>query len=233
MVVADVDGRAAAVEHDQLVAVGLLQHGGAQHLGGRAERDLAAVQAQHALEAARLLDVVGGDEQRAALVAQLAQHRLDARGARRVDARERLVEQQHARVLDERAGDQHALALAAGERAEARAGARRRARRARAPASAVVALRAAEPAVEGRAVVGAHQRDVERVDGEVQPGVVGLGHVGRRARPARPRRGGRAARRAARGTASSCRRRWARARPPTVPGSSANETASSASRPAA
>ena len=80
------------------------------------------MQAQHAVEAARLLDVVGGDQQRAALVAQLAQHGLDPRGARRVDARQRLVEQQHARVLDERAGDQHALALAAGERPEAGAG---------------------------------------------------------------------------------------------------------------
>ena len=39
-------------------------------------------------------------------------------GARRVESRERLVEQQHAGVLDERAGDEHALALAARQVAE-------------------------------------------------------------------------------------------------------------------
>src|SRR4051794_23293390 len=92
LVVADVDG-AAAVEHDELVAVGLLEAGGREYLGGRAVGELALVQAQHAVEALRLRDVVGGDEQTAALVGELGEDGLDAGGAGRVDPGQRLVEQ--------------------------------------------------------------------------------------------------------------------------------------------
>ena len=66
---------------DQRLAVGLLEHLGAQHVGGRPERDLAPVEAQHALPAAGLRDLVRGDQQRAALAGQAA--RAGSRGARR------------------------------------------------------------------------------------------------------------------------------------------------------
>ena len=195
----------AVGEDDELAAVGGLQDLRAQ-APGRAERDLAAVEAQDALPGARLADVVGRHQQRPPLPPQLLEQRLDARGAGRVDARQRLVEQQHRRVLHQRAGDQHALALAAGELAEALARpileADARERREARPA--------VEAAVERRAAVGAHQRDVERGDREVEPRPLGLGHVGGRGRRARPCRGGAAARRAGRGRACSCRRRWGR-----------------------
>ena len=85
---------------------------------GRAERDLAAVEAEHAVEAARLLDVVRRDEHAAALGGEAVDERGEHVGARRVDARERLVEQHERGVLHERARHQHALALAARELAE-------------------------------------------------------------------------------------------------------------------
>ena len=145
---------------------------------GAPEGDLLAVQADDAIPAAGLLDVVRGDQQDPALRPQLTEHGLDPRGAGGVDARQRLVEQQHAGVLEQRAGDQDALALAAGQRAEPPACAvgeadavERIARR--------VALGARERAPGRRAAVGAHQHDVERADREVEPGPVGLRHVGR------------------------------------------------------
>ena len=143
----------------------------------RAERHLAAVQAQNAVEAAGALDVVARHEQRPALGAQLLEHAGDQRGARRVDPRQRLVEQQQARVLHERACQQGALALATGELAEARAGAvgeadaleRGRSRRPVGPARR-------QPPASARE--RPHQRDVERGDREVEPGALGLGDVG-------------------------------------------------------
>jgi hypothetical protein len=94
---------ARLLEHDQLAAVGRLDRRAVERLGGRAERDLPAVQAEHEVEAARPLDVVARYEQRAALGAQLLEDRVDQLSAGRVDPGERLVEQEHGAVLDERA----------------------------------------------------------------------------------------------------------------------------------
>ena len=123
---------------------------------GGAERDLPAVQAEHAVEAARLVDVVRRDQHAAALGGEPVDQRREHLGAGRVDARERLVEQHEAGVLHERAGDQHALALAARELAEGAAPRARsrstaaerveRARRARAgPGAATTGRRETEP----------------------------------------------------------------------------------------
>src|SRR5437870_3746495 len=54
-------------QRDDLAAVGRLQHLARERPLGWAEGDLAAVQAQDAVEAARLLEVVRGDEEAAAL----------------------------------------------------------------------------------------------------------------------------------------------------------------------
>src|SRR4051794_1146412 len=176
LVVLDGDRGGPVGEHDELAAIGGLQDLRAQALG-RAERDLAPVQAEDPLPRASLADVVGRDQQRPPLPPQLLEQGLDTRGAGRVDARQRLVEQHHRRVLDQRPGDQHALALAAGELAEALARpvveADARERREARPA--------VEAAIERRAAVGAHQRDVERGNREVEPRPLGLGHVGGRA----------------------------------------------------
>ena len=150
--------------------------------------DLLAVQADDAVPAPRLLDVVRGDEQDAALVAQLAEQRLDARAARPRRRRERLVEQQHRRVLQQRAGDQHALALAAGERRRSGGGRGRRGRRARAPRRAASRSARATRRQAGVRRVRAHQHDVERADREVEPRAIGLRHVGRQRPRARPSR---------------------------------------------
>ena len=84
---------------------------------------------------------MGGDDDRPPLPGERRDQRFEQLGAGAVEAGERLVEQQHPGVLDEGAGDQRALALAAGELAEGLPGERaeadpleRRARRARARA---------------------------------------------------------------------------------------------------
>ena len=170
------DRAVAAVQQHDLRAVGGLEHGVRQRVGRRAVRDLLAAQAQDAIPAARLLDVVGGDQQHAALGAQVVEDPHDRLLAGLVDSRERLVEQQHAGVLDERAGDQHALALAARQRAEAlarvlgEADALQRSARQR-------AVGGGHAPVPRRARIGAHQRDVERADGEVQARALGLRDV--------------------------------------------------------
>ena len=130
----------AAVDGHDRAAVGRLEHRPGEHVR-RPERDLAAVQAEHAVEAARLVDVVRRDQHAPPLAGEPVDERREHVGAGRVDARERLVEQHEARVLHERARDQHALALAARELAERRAPASsssrpRRARRARGRARA-------------------------------------------------------------------------------------------------
>src|SRR2546423_3091227 len=102
-------------EGDDLAAVGRFEHRAGERLLRRPEGDLAPVQAEDAVEATRLLEVVRRDEERATLAGEVAEEPLEKVGARLVDTRERLVEEQHRRVLDERAGDEDALALAAGE----------------------------------------------------------------------------------------------------------------------
>src|SRR4051812_46422648 len=161
-------------EGDDRSPIGALEHLAGQRRGGRAEGDLPAVEAQHEVPRLRLLDVVGGDEQPAALDAELAQQPLEQRRARAVEPAEGLVEQQHGRVLDERAGDEDALALAAREVAE------RRARQVaqpdalqRTPGGAAVVASGAPPPRQPRD--RAHERDVERADREVQARALRLG----------------------------------------------------------
>ena len=102
-----------------VAAVGGLEDRPRQRHGRRAEGDLAPVAGTARGPSARAcVDVVGGDQQRAALRGEAAQQVLQPLGARGVEAAERLVEQDHRRVLHERAGDEHALALAAGQIAE-------------------------------------------------------------------------------------------------------------------
>ena len=157
-----------ARERDDLRAVGLLEHRPGQRLGRRAERDLAPVEAEDAVPAARLLEVVRRDQDAAALASQLVEKAFEQVGARLVDARERLVEEEDRRVLDERAADEHALPLAAGELAElllrqvAQADALQRRKPER-------ALAAAERAPPRHPRERAHQRDVERGDRVVEP----------------------------------------------------------------
>ena len=208
-----------AVEDHELVAVGR----------GAARRSSACVAGapkatwpwlRHSTRghALRLRDVVGRHQQRAALGLQLREHALDLRRARAVDARQRLVEQQQRRVLDERAGDQDALALAAAERPEARVRPARRAPRARAPRRPSRGPSRATRLNHGVRPYAPISATSCARDREVEPRALGLRHVRRPARELHRRPSGTAARPAARGTASSCRRRWARAprrsRPP-------------------
>ncbi len=144
-------------------------------VAGGAERDLHAVEAQDAIPRARLLDVVGGHQQAAALGGEIVEQRAQALGAGRVHARERLVEQQQRGVLDERPRDEHALALTAGEIAEGPLGAVRQADALeRVTGERAVGSRRAPPPRHPRD--GAHQRHVERADREIQARALGLGH---------------------------------------------------------
>ena len=61
---------------------------------------------------------MGRDQDAATFGSELGEERLEQLGAQPVDARERLVEEEDRRVLDERARDEHALALPARELAE-------------------------------------------------------------------------------------------------------------------
>ena len=189
LVVLDRDraGGSRLVENDQLAPVGGLERGAVEHVAGRAERHLTPVQAEDEVERAGALHVVARHEQGAALAAQLREQAVDQRGAGRVDARERLVEEQHAGVLHERAGEQGALALAAGELAERGAGLVRQADAVERGMGrgAVGAPRRQPPASPGER---AHEGHVERVDGEVQPGALRLGDV--RGPPGHPDRPG-------------------------------------------
>ena len=74
--------------------------------------------AQHPVEAARLVDVVGRHQHSAPLGGQLVDQRREHLRTGDVDAGEGLVEQHEPGVLHERTGDQHTLALAARELAE-------------------------------------------------------------------------------------------------------------------
>jgi hypothetical protein len=152
-----------------------------------AEPDLAPVEAQHLVPAARLIDVVRGDHHGPALGGEVAEQRLEPVGARRVEPREGLVEQDDPRVLHERPRHQHALALAAGEVAEGGVRllgqAHRRQRLARG-----AALRAPRAMPPGQRRYGAHERHVERADREVQARALGLRDDGEAPRGAqRPR----------------------------------------------
>src|SRR5215211_2857917 len=103
---------------DDRAAVGGFEDIESERLLGRSRRDLAAVEAEDAVGAARLLEVVGSDHQRPPLAGQLADQGFEALGAGPVEAGEGLVEEEDPGLLNEAAGDQDALALAARELAE-------------------------------------------------------------------------------------------------------------------
>ena len=110
---------------------------------GAAVRDLAVVQAQHAVPGPRLVDVVRRDQQRVAVGGELVDQLQRARGAGRVHAAERLVEQQQ-RARPARARGPAARA-GAGRRTARRSGRRRGRRGRRAPAPSARARRSARP----------------------------------------------------------------------------------------
>ena len=181
-----------------------------ERLGGRPERDLPAVEAENLVPGAAWSRSCVAIRIPRALGGELGQELLEQLGARLVDARERLVEEQDRRVLDERAGDERALALAARELAELRA-------RERGEPHAIERLEreapvsAARPSPPRQARERPHQRHVERADRVVEPRALGLRQVAEAADPVTEPRAARA-RRAGRGRASTCRRRSARAR---------------------
>src|SRR3954470_18890843 len=78
----DADRGTVAGKRDELAAVGLLEHLARQRLRGRSERDLASVQAEHAVERAGVLEVVRRDEERAPLGGERAEQPLEHRLAR-------------------------------------------------------------------------------------------------------------------------------------------------------
>jgi hypothetical protein len=130
---------------------------------------------------------VGGRDDRTPLRSKVGEERVEQLLARAVDARERLVEEQDRRVLDERARDEHALALAAGEVAEPRVGEVGEAD----PVERGVgedALAPARRAPPRDPRERAHERDVERADRIVEPRALRLRHITEAARrPDRPR----------------------------------------------
>ena len=209
-----------------VAAVGLLEHRSGQHLlPGGPNATCRRLRQSTRSQRARLLEVVRRDQDAAALGGELVEQPLEQLGARLVDARERLVEQQDRRVLDERAGDEHALALAARELAELLVARGRRARRARAPRARRAARRRPGRRHHGEPRERAHQRDVERADRDSR--AASARSAGRsRSRPRAVERAGAAARarRAARGRASSCRRRSGRARRSARPARASNVT---------
>ena len=96
-----------------------------------------------------LLEDVRGDEHGAALGGEAADHFAQVEPLHRVGARERLVEQEQRRVVDERRREAHALPHPAGVAGHRRGPARRRGRRSRSPAPA--AARGSATLLEPRA----------------------------------------------------------------------------------
>ena len=135
--------------------------------------------AEHEVEVASLADVVGRDEDRPALVAQLGQDRQDPFSRGLIDTAQRLVEEQHAGILRKRPGDQDPLALAPGEGAEAASGLALQADALERPPRGA-ALPGADPPVPGKRSVGPHEDDIQGADREVEPRPLGLRDVGRR-----------------------------------------------------
>ena len=164
-----------ASDGDEVGAVGLLEHVERERLGRRPEGDLAAVEAQHDVPAARLVDVVRGDEQRAALAGQPHEQLLEALGAdasRPVKGSSRSTTSASctsARATSTRwrwppeRSPKVACAWSARPMASSASRACARSRAARAPPP-------------GQARDRAHDGDVERADREVQPRALGLRH---------------------------------------------------------
>ena len=98
-------------QFDDRPSVSRLEGCQVEHLARIPEGDLPVVDAEHAVEAMRLLEVVPGDNHPASGARQLVDQSLECGGARCVESGERLVEEQQICVLHQPAGDQHALAL--------------------------------------------------------------------------------------------------------------------------
>ena len=120
---------------------------------------------------------MGGDDDSTALAGELTYQRLEAPGGGHVKPREGLVEQQQPGVLDQAAGDQHPLALAAGEIAEGVPSPLRYADPLERPQRGL-AVTVARPPPPGETGEGAHQGDIERRDREIKAGALRLGDGG-------------------------------------------------------
>src|ERR1700710_339670 len=112
--------RGAVVEQQRGGAVRRLQPLSGERLGDRRERELLAVQ-QACVVAREVGDrqVVRAHHDGHTIGAQAGEHGEQRIGGGGVDPVERLVEQQQARLLSHRTGEEHALTLTAGEHAEA------------------------------------------------------------------------------------------------------------------
>src|SRR5690242_9152147 len=91
MVVRGQDRAAAAGDLDDRPAVGRFQHRAIEHPGGWADGDLAAIEAEDRVPAARLLEVVGGDDDAVAFSSQGRDQLLQALGGWPVEAGEGLI----------------------------------------------------------------------------------------------------------------------------------------------
>ena len=129
---ADDDEAVARAQHEDVRAVEVGEHVGAQHLVGRAQREAAVRDVEDAVDLAeQRVDVVGHEQNRGVRVLAMPVDEPDDRLlVGEVEARERLVAQQQARVVGERLSDAQPLLLATGEQAD-RGGRRTPARRRR------------------------------------------------------------------------------------------------------
>ncbi len=103
---------------EQPVAVGLPENGGSQDLVGRTHGDKPAVEHQHPVAVAGLVEVVRGYNHGPACSGLLAEHLEDAFLAGEVEAGDRLVEQQQLRAAGERLRHEDTLSLATRESAD-------------------------------------------------------------------------------------------------------------------
>src|SRR5436190_1182223 len=105
----------SAIAHRPSIGVGDLRH-----IASTARREMDDAAAPLESHVRRELDpfvhVMGGEHERSSRAAQLAEQDPQLGRCSEVQPRERLVEQQHARVVDQRARDRGALREAAGER---------------------------------------------------------------------------------------------------------------------
>ena len=95
----DADRLAFAGKRDDGAAVRLLEHRARQRLFGAPERHHPPVEAEHLVPGEHLVEIVRGEQHAATFGSELDENRLEKLGTRPVDAGERLVEQEHGRVL--------------------------------------------------------------------------------------------------------------------------------------
>ena len=124
-----------------------------------------------------VVDVVRRDQDRPPRLPQVGEDAPDSRGRCAVEPAERLVQKEHARLAGQGARDEDPLALAARKLAEKGPGLSFQPNQLERLVGAPTA-RQREPAVPRRIGIGAHRRDVERRDGEVEPCALGLRDVG-------------------------------------------------------